>query len=222
MPTTRRSSRSSTGAGSKASGKQQTLSFKHKVTKAIKTGKEPYKSPARAKEYVPELSPETEAASPTTSNKKSDLPSPAEQQTPVATDDEKDTKLREIGQQAQPAPQEKSEIEAKAEQLSDAAIEKYWSGIEASRNAREVHRKHTEGLTTGEKVLRYFDVSSQYGPCIGIARLKRWQRAQRLGLNPPLEVLAVLLKEEAKGNKGIERAHMDELLNAAAVGSVGV
>jgi DNA polymerase delta subunit 4 len=41
-------------------------------------------------------------------------------------------------------------------------------------------------------------------------------------LNPPVEVLAVLLKEEAKGNKEIETAHMDELLNSAAVGSIGV
>lgn len=57
-------------------------------------------------------------------------------------------------------------------------------------------------------------------PCVGIARIKRWQRAHRLGLNPPIEVLAVLLKEEAKGNKDIERAHMDELLNSTAVGSV--
>lgn len=35
-------------------------------------------------------------------------------------------------------------------------------------------------------------------PCIGLTRLKRWQRADRLGLNPPVEVLAVLLKEEEK------------------------
>ena len=57
-----------------------------------------------------------------------------------------------------------------------------------------------------------------FQPCVGIARLKRWQRADRLGLNPPIEVLAVLLKEEARGNKEIERAHMDELLNSTAVG----
>jgi DNA polymerase delta subunit 4 len=55
-------------------------------------------------------------------------------------------------------------------------------------------------------------------PCIGITRLKRWQRAQRLGLNPPIEVLAVLLKEEAKGNKSIERAHMDEIMNNTSIG----
>lgn len=49
--------------------------------------------------------------------------------------------------------------------------------------------------------------------------MKRWQRAQRLGLNPPIEVLAVLLKEEAQGNKAIERAHMDEIMNANTTGA---
>lgn len=48
--------------------------------------------------------------------------------------------------------------------------------------------------------------------------MKRWQRAERLGLNPPVEVLAVLLREEAKGGKGVERAHMDELMNSTCVG----
>jgi len=50
--------------------------------------------------------------------------------------------------------------------------------------------------------------------------MKRWQRAERLGLNPPVEVLAVLIKEEAKGEKGFERAHMDELMNSTCVGGV--
>jgi len=45
-------------------------------------------------------------------------------------------------------------------------------------------------------------------PCIGIARLKRWRRANMLKLNPPIEVLAVLLKKDVK-----ERARMDELLS---------
>jgi DNA polymerase delta subunit 4 len=46
--------------------------------------------------------------------------------------------------------------------------------------------------------------------------MKRWQRADRLGLNPPFEVLAVLMHEEEKGTKGIEKAHMDVILNSAA------
>lgn len=56
-------------------------------------------------------------------------------------------------------------------------------------------------------------------PCVGLTRTKRWHRAQRLGLNPPIEVLAVLLKEEAKGKKGVEVAEMDVILNHTAVGS---
>lgn len=64
-----------------------------------------------------------------------------------------------------------------------------------------------------EKILRHFDLSSQYGPCIGIARLNRWLRASRLDLNPPIEVLAVLLREEAKGDKrdAGRIAYIDEL-----------
>jgi DNA polymerase delta subunit 4 len=44
--------------------------------------------------------------------------------------------------------------------------------------------------------------------------MKRWVRANKLGLNPPIEVLAVLLKEEQKGNNKIERAYVDELMNS--------
>jgi DNA polymerase delta subunit 4 len=40
-----------------------------------------------------------------------------------------------------------------------------------------------------------------------------------LGLKPPIEVLAVLLKEEEKDTKDIERAHMDEILNATTTGA---
>lgn len=54
-------------------------------------------------------------------------------------------------------------------------------------------------------------------PAIGIARMKRWVRANKLGLAPPIEVLAVLLKEEKKKNPRIERAYVDELLSSIAV-----
>ena len=29
--------------------------------------------------------------------------------------------------------------------------------------------------------------SYEYGPCVGVTRLERWDRADALGLNPPLE-----------------------------------
>ncbi|KAK0614325.1 DNA polymerase delta, subunit 4-domain-containing protein [Immersiella caudata] len=178
MPATRKSSRLSSGVGSK----QSTLSFNHKVTKSVpKSAKEAAldKPSPLAKEIVPE--PET-----------------------------KDEKAVE---------EVPTEIELKAEKVSAKEIERYWSKIDSTRKAKAAHKKHGEGLSTGEKVLRYFDVSSHYGPCIGTSRMKRWQRAQRLGLNPPIEVLAVLLKEEASGDKNIEQAHMDELMNSTAAGA---
>jgi DNA polymerase delta subunit 4 len=42
--------------------------------------------------------------------------------------------------------------------------------------------------------------------------MKRWTRAQKLHLSPPIEVLAVLLKEEDAGNSKVETAYMDELM----------
>jgi DNA polymerase delta subunit 4 len=51
-------------------------------------------------------------------------------------------------------------------------------------------------------------------PCIGVARMKRWVRANKLGLSPPIEVLSVILKEEQKGNTRIERAYVDELMSS--------
>lgn len=99
---------------------------------------------------------------------------------------------------------------------------------------------HQQDLSLNEKILRHFDLSSQYGvrslpsptlfpnplphyqnhsltqpqPCIGIARMKRWKRAHNLGLQPPIEVLAVLLKEEDKSNVRAKRAHVDELMSS--------
>jgi DNA polymerase delta subunit 4 len=47
--------------------------------------------------------------------------------------------------------------------------------------------------------------------------MKRWVRANKLGLAPPIEVLAVLIREEQKGNADIERAHVDELMSSKFV-----
>lgn len=44
--------------------------------------------------------------------------------------------------------------------------------------------------------------------------MKRWNRAHTLNLHPPIEVLAVLLKEEEVGNAKSERAHVDELMSS--------
>lgn len=43
------------------------------------------------------------------------------------------------------------------------------------------------------KILRDFDLNWVYGPCIGITRLERWNRAFRHGLNPSDGVKDILL-----------------------------
>ncbi|KAL4078692.1 DNA polymerase delta, subunit 4-domain-containing protein [Scleroderma yunnanense] len=59
---------------------------------------------------------------------------------------------------------------------------------------------HANGQNKIHQMLRVFDMSSEYGPCIGMTRLERWERAETLGLKPPPEVRQILLTKE-----GIEK-----------------
>ncbi|KAH9234332.1 hypothetical protein K456DRAFT_1723940 [Colletotrichum gloeosporioides 23] len=195
MPTTRRSTGGARARPGPARG-QSTISFSHKVSKPVPKDLTKAAVLGSAVERAEQA-------------KKEEAVQVDEIQV-----DEPETKEEEEVKEEVP---EKSEAVIRAEKISDAQINKYWKSIEAERIAPRVHQKD---VTLAEKVLRYFDVSSQYGPCIGLQRMQRWERADRLGLNPPIEVLAVLLKEEKKGTSNIERAHMDELMNSTAVGSV--
>ncbi|KAL8707637.1 MAG: hypothetical protein Q9220_007375 [cf. Caloplaca sp. 1 TL-2023] len=103
----------------------------------------------------------------------------------------------------------RDENEEKAGKVSEAAVKRYWREKEMERKAPRVHQ---QTLSLHEKILRHFDLSSQYGPCVGIPRVRRWKRAQGLGLKPPIEVLAVLVREKESGEKGMDRAFMDGLL----------
>ncbi|QSZ36327.1 hypothetical protein DSL72_007453 [Monilinia vaccinii-corymbosi] len=104
-----------------------------------------------------------------------------------------------------------------ATHLTPSKLRQYWRSREKLRLAPRVHQKH---LQMSEKILREWDCMSQFGPAIGIPRTQRWYRASKLGLNPPIEVLAVLLQAEARdgegegeGKEAVERAYVDELMN---------
>ncbi|KAG9257731.1 DNA polymerase delta, subunit 4-domain-containing protein [Emericellopsis atlantica] len=178
---------------------QSTLSFHSKVTKNVgHNAKKAALSPSVSKVELP--------------------PTPAEADTvDDVTPTQVETEAEELEAEEEIVePEPASEAELKAEKMTEAHINKYWKSIEMERMAPRVHQ---EGLSTHEKILRYFDVSSQYGPCIGITRTKRWQRAEKLGLNPPIEVLAVLLKEDKDKNRGFEKAQMDKIMGSIAVGA---
>jgi DNA polymerase delta subunit 4 len=56
----------------------------------------------------------------------------------------------------------RSPEELKAEKITDAQILKYWKEQQAERRTKRVHQ---EDLDINERVLRLFDISSQYGVC---------------------------------------------------------
>ncbi|RXW23447.1 hypothetical protein EST38_g2404 [Candolleomyces aberdarensis] len=47
-----------------------------------------------------------------------------------------------------------------------------------------------------DDILRIFDMNYEYGPCIGMTRLERWERAKAIGLSPPTEVYDILMTQE--------------------------
>ncbi|KAK4494721.1 hypothetical protein PRZ48_014077 [Zasmidium cellare] len=102
----------------------------------------------------------------------------------------------------------------RARKIPTTQINKYWRAKESERKAPRVHQQE---LSVSEKILREWDMSNQYGPAIGIARLKRWKRANMLGLEPPIEVLAVLLKDMDDGDAKSQRAYVDELMSSRFV-----
>ncbi|MCJ1288188.1 hypothetical protein MMC26_007543 [Xylographa opegraphella] len=136
-------------------------------------------------------------------------PSPAAEEADVQIEEEPTTAELAIRSQVEAEKKERTDAEVRASKITDAQVKRYWKKKEDERKAPRVHQ---QGLSVEEKVLREFDLSSQFGPCVGIARTKRWKRAEALGLQPPLEVLAVLLKAENKNSIQVQRAYMDELI----------
>ncbi|KAL6900659.1 hypothetical protein ACP4OV_005335 [Aristida adscensionis] len=61
------------------------------------------------------------------------------------------------------------------------------------------------GYGTEEEELRRFDMDMAYGPCIGVTRLRRWERAAAMGLRPPPHLRDIILRrhhEDDPGNNG--------------------
>jgi len=55
---------------------------------------------------------------------------------------------------------------------------------------------HKESQNTIQTIMRNFDLTPKFGPCVGISRLDRYRRAERMGMKPPVEVLQILETEE--------------------------
>ena len=64
---------------------------------------------------------------------------------------------------AELAKPELDEREETAKKVTDAQIKRYWKAKEQARKAPRVHQ---EGLSLHEKILREWDLSSQFGVCV--------------------------------------------------------
>ncbi|RIA96494.1 DNA polymerase delta, subunit 4-domain-containing protein [Glomus cerebriforme] len=74
---------------------------------------------------------------------------------------------------------------------------------ELSRDRVNIRSKltfHEEDYTPMDKLLHSFDLNYKFGSNVGLTRLARWERAHRLGLNPPEEVKNVLTSEAIRQN----------------------
>ncbi|CAK9786530.1 hypothetical protein CC85DRAFT_326115 [Cutaneotrichosporon oleaginosum] len=57
---------------------------------------------------------------------------------------------------------------------------------------------HGDKESKVENILRVFDMTSKYGPYVGITRLERWERAKKWGLQPPEEIKQILLTQQGE------------------------
>lgn len=51
---------------------------------------------------------------------------------------------------------------------------------------------HGENVNRIDRILRVFDLDADYGPCTGMTRLERWERARDIGADPPAEIAEIL------------------------------
>ncbi|KAF8511804.1 DNA polymerase delta, subunit 4-domain-containing protein [Hysterangium stoloniferum] len=84
------------------------------------------------------------------------------------------------------------------DEIDDRAkmYKKYYEAVKQEMGGLPpIHSKDESNILT---MLRVFDNTYDYGPCVGMTRMERWERAEALGLNPPIEVRQILLCDEGR------------------------
>ncbi|KAJ3019786.1 hypothetical protein HKX48_001759 [Thoreauomyces humboldtii] len=75
---------------------------------------------------------------------------------------------------------------------------------DVSEHAPDALPDHIRALVENKpaalQFLKSFDLNLEYGPCVGLSRLERWNRAQKLELAPPVDVLALLQTKEVRND----------------------
>lgn len=72
----------------------------------------------------------------------------------------------------------------------------YLAAAKVIRQAKQTPVLHTQPNTI-ETILRDFDMTGKYGPCVGITRLERFNRAKKMKMAPPVIVGQILETQQA-------------------------
>ncbi|RKP07176.1 DNA polymerase delta, subunit 4-domain-containing protein [Thamnocephalis sphaerospora] len=78
--------------------------------------------------------------------------------------------------------------------------------------AKKLSSTDGNDISAAERLMRAFDMNLKYGPCIGISRLERLQRAQQLGLEVPQTICHLLQPPNAQpcvNGRVAAMAHID-------------
>ncbi|KAI0730457.1 DNA polymerase delta, subunit 4-domain-containing protein [Earliella scabrosa] len=162
-----------------ASMKQAKLSFASKRTVSSAAAGKGTKASTRKQPTRSVSSPEAAIVLSDSSDDELEVPAPKKRRLTPLEDIEDD---------------EKTEREREPLDPSDKRWRKAYG--DARREMGDIEPVHAKGQKMVDHILRVFDLSYQYGPCVGISRLQRWERAEALGLNPPPEVKAILMTKE--------------------------
>ncbi|KAI0326260.1 hypothetical protein GY45DRAFT_1310770 [Cubamyces sp. BRFM 1775] len=103
-------------------------------------------------------------------------------------------RVRNVEPEPEPAPVREQEKEREPLNVSDKRWRKVYGAARGKMG--NIEPVHVQGQSMVDHILRVFDLSYEYGPCVGVSRLDRWERAHALGLNPPPEVKEILVTKE--------------------------
>ncbi|CBQ67938.1 related to DNA polymerase delta subunit 4 [Sporisorium reilianum SRZ2] len=101
-------------------------------------------------------------------------------------------------------PTKQDEQDAKRPELDvdDARWDGVWRKTKKTMNVPPSKSVHIEHENRIQQILRVFDLDPNFGPCMGMSRLERWQRAKELDLDPPQEIHDILTtKQGAREHK---------------------
>lgn len=88
--------------------------------------------------------------------------------------------------------------DAKRENLDvdDPRWDGVWRKTKKTMNVPPSKSVHIDHESRIQQILRVFDLDPNYGPCMGMSRLERWQRAKDLDLDPPQEIHDILTTKQ--------------------------